>query len=161
MRGILEGIIVLDWSQWAFGPMACVFLSQLGADVIKLERPEGDRSRHIKRTFGKEVRLPNGSTVHWECSNFNKRGIAIDLKTQEGREIAYQLVKKCDVFEHNFRVGVAESLKLGYEDLKKHNPKLIYASGNGFGANGPDAKVRTFNISGVARSGLMFTVNGE
>ena len=126
MRQILEGIRILDWSQWAFGPVAAVLMGQMGADVIKLEKIQGgDRSRGIKRTFGGNVVLANNSTVHFECSNFNKRGIAIDYKTQEGREIIYRLVKQCDVFMHNYRIGAPEAMKLSYEDLKKHNPKTI------------------------------------
>ena len=162
MRQILEGIRILDWSQWAFGPVAAVLMGQMGADVIKLEKIQGgDRSRGIKRTFGGNVVLANNSTVHFECSNFNKRGIAIDYKTQEGREIIYRLVKQCDVFMHNYRIGAPEAMKLSYEDLKKHNPKLIYASANGFGTKGPEASLRSYNVTGLARSGLMYTVNGE
>lgn len=158
MAGPLEGIRVLDWTMWQFGPVAGAMLGDLGADVIKIEeRVGGDPARGMVRLLDYlEVRLPAGRNWYFETNNRNKRSLTVDLKKQKGREIIYKLVERSDVFLQNFRKGVAERLGIDYETLSKINPRLIYACGSGYGLAGPEAHKPAFDFSGQARSGLMW-----
>lgn len=150
----LEGIRVLDWTIWQQGPVCSAILGDLGADVIKIEeRVGGDPGRGMLRLTGLEMNdRPN---FYFDANNRNKRGITLDLKKPEAREVLYRLVEVSDVFVQNFRKGVAERLGIGYADLRKRNPKLIYASANGYGPLGPDAEAPSFDYLGQARSGIM------
>lgn len=153
----LEGIRVIDWTIWQQGPVAAVMLGDLGAEVIKIEQREsGDPGRGILKMSG--IDLSDRPNFYFEANNRNKLGMAIDLKKPEGREIVYRLVEKSDVFVQNFRLGVAERLGLGYEDLARRNPRLIYASATGYGPRGPEAEDPSFDQMGLARSGFMFAV---
>lgn len=152
-KKLLEGIRVIDWTIWQFGPVGGAMLADLGADVIKIESPAGDPGRGLGR--GRPL-LPVGHTPYFENGNRNKRGIVLDLNKPEAREVVYKLVKRSDVFVQNFRKGVAERLGMGYEDLKQHNPMLIYASGSAFGPDGPMADMPGYDTVGQAYSGLMF-----
>lgn len=157
----LQGIRVIDWGLWWVGPGACGILSTLGADVIKLETREGgDYNRNAVGIRGIDTRLPNGNTVQHETYNWNRKSVTVDLKKREGKEIAYRLVEKSDVFVQNFRPGAAERLALDYKTLSKYNPKLIYGTGSGFGLKGPDARKPAMDFLGVARSGIMFSSRG-
>lgn len=130
----LDGIRVLDLTQVGFGPWATQVLGDFGADVIKLEVPgRGD----ISRTFDPYLTEPDGQSAYFMAANRNKRSITLDLGKPEDVEIARRMAAKVDVLVHNFRPGVAERLGLGYDDLRKDNPRLIYAWGSGFGASGP------------------------
>ena len=154
----LEGIRVLDWTIWQQGPVATVMLADLGADVIKIEsRDGGDPGRGMASSGGMDLnsRLEN---AYFQSTNRNKRSITLDLKSPEGRDIVHELAKASDVFAHNFRKGVPERLGLGYEDLKAHNEKLIYASASGYGPRGPESAEPSFDLIGQARSGLMMAV---
>jgi crotonobetainyl-CoA:carnitine CoA-transferase CaiB-like acyl-CoA transferase len=153
----LEGIRVLDWTIWQQGPVSTLMLADLGADVIKIEeRVGGDPGRGVLRASGIDVTSrPN---FYFEATNRGKRSIALDLKRPEGREIVCRLVEKADVFVQNFRPGAAERMGLDYQSLRKHNPKLIYASGSGFGRRGPDAQRPCMDYLGLARSGIMMAV---
>lgn len=156
---ILEGIRVLDWTGHQFGPISTSMLGDLGAEVIKIEqRGVGDPSRGMERFAGIPIVLPNGHSLVYEACNRNKKGITIDLKNEEGRQVVYRLVEKSDVFVQNFRPGAATRLHLDYETLSKVNPKLIYASGSGFGPKGPDACRTSLDPMGQARSGIMNTL---
>jgi crotonobetainyl-CoA:carnitine CoA-transferase CaiB-like acyl-CoA transferase len=150
----LDGIRVIDWTIWQQGPVCSTMLGDLGADVIKVEeRVGGDPGRGMTKLSGIDMGgMPN---FYFEANNRNKRGITVDLKKPEGREIVYQLVAGADVFVQNFRQGVAERLGLGYADLKKHNPKLIYATATGYGPDGPESGDPSFDQLGLARSGIM------
>jgi len=150
----LEGIRVLDWTIWQQGPVSTLMLADLGADVIKLEeRVGGDPGRGVLRASGIDVTSrPN---FYFEATNRGKRSVALDLRKPEGREIAYRLVERADVFVQNFRPGAAERMQLDYQTLRKRNPKLIYASGSGFGRRGPDAERPCMDYLGLARSGIM------
>ena len=152
-KPLLQGIKVIDWTIWQFGPVGGALLADLGADVIKIESPAGDPGRGIG---GGRPLLPVGHRAYFESGNRNKRGIVLDLNKPEAREVVYRLVKRSDVFMQNFRKGVAERLGMGYEDLKKHNPMLIYASGSAFGPNGPMAEMPGYDTVGQAYSGMMF-----
>lgn len=150
----LDGIRVIDWTIWQQGPVCTAMLADLGADVIKLEeRESGDPGRGILKMSG--VDLADRPNFYFEANNRNKRGITLDLKQAEAREIVYGLVAKSDIFVQNFRKGVAGRLGLDYATLKAHNPKLIYASATGYGPEGPDSDQPSFDYLGLARSGIM------
>ena len=155
--GPLAGVRVLDWTMWQFGPVAASMLGDMGADVIKIEALDGDVGRAVARMESADAGLPAGRNAYFETCNRSKRGIAVNLKTGEGREIAHKLVEGADVFIQNFRKGVAERLDMDYETLKKINPKLIYASASGFGPEGPDAELPSLDGCGQARAGLMMS----
>ncbi len=150
----LEGIRVIDWTIWQQGPVCSAILGDLGADVIKIEeRVGGDPGRGMLRLAGLETSdRPN---FYFGANNRNKRGITLDLKKPEALEVIYRLTEKSDVFVQNFRKGVAERLGIGYAELRKRNPKLIYASANGYGPFGAEADAPSFDYLGQARSGLM------
>ncbi len=150
----LEGIRVLDWTIWQQGPVCSSILGDLGADVIKIEeRVGGDPGRGMLRSTGLD--FSDRPNFYFEANNRNKRGIAVNLKTDEGREIIHRLAEKSDVFVQNFRCGVAERLGIGYADLRKRNARIIYASANGYGRRGPEAASPSYDYLGQARSGIM------
>ena len=155
--GPLKGIRVLDWTMWQFGPMAAVMMGDMGADVIKIEALDGDAGRALARATTLAPTLPEGRNAYFETNNRNKRGIAVNLKTPEGREIVYRLAETADVFIQNFRKGVAERLEVDYDTLHVINPMLVYGSATGYGPNGPDAALPSFDGCGQARSGLMLS----
>lgn len=156
----LEGYRVLDWTQWQAGPGASMLLGDLGADVIKIEdRVTGDPSRGVE-----QLRAPAGTMVrqsYFESNNRNKRGIALDLRKPEGREVVYRLAEKSDAFITNFRESAAIKYGLDYETLSKHNPKLLYGIISGYGLKGPDGDARSFDGLGQARSGIMFCIEPD
>lgn len=159
MPSPLEGIRILDWTIWQQGPVATAMLGDLGAEVIKIEeRLAGDPGRGMKRVRGLVAELPGGRNFYFENNNRNKRGITVDLRKPEGKEIIYRLAEKSDVFVQNFRPGVAARLGIDYSNLKRYNPRLIYATASGYGLRGPDADEPTFDYLGLARSGVMNAV---
>jgi crotonobetainyl-CoA:carnitine CoA-transferase CaiB-like acyl-CoA transferase len=135
-----EGIRIIDITHVLAGPFAAYQLGLLGADVIKVEHPhEPDQSRDT----GSDKALNHaGMGTGFLTQGSNKRAITLDLKTEQGREILKRLVKTADVLVENYRPGAFEALGLGYEDLRKINPRLIYASFSAFGQGGPK-RVRT------------------
>ena len=128
--GPLAGLKVLDASMGAVGPWAGALLGQLGADVVKLESPQGDFIRNITPRKG------GLSTTYIAC-NFNKRGVVLDLKKPGERREVHQLAARADVFIENFRPGVAARIGVGWEELSALNPRLVYASASGYGPSGP------------------------
>jgi len=155
--GPLKGIRVLDWTIWQFGPVATSMMGDMGADVIKIEALDGDDGRFLWAASSLKANLGEGRNSYFETCNRNKRSIAVNLKTAEGREIIHRLVEKADVFVQNFRQGVAERLGLGYETLREINPRLVYGSASGYGSKGPDSHLPSFDGCGQARSGLMMS----
>lgn len=150
----LEGYRVIDWTIWQQGPVCSAMLGDLGAEVIKIEeRVGGDPGRGMLRMSG--VDLADRPNFYFEANNRNKKSLTLDLKKPEAREVIYQLAAKSDVFVQNFRKGVAGRLGLGYENLRKHNPKLIYATASGYGPEGPESGDPSFDQLGLARSGIM------
>ena len=130
-RGALEGVRIIDFSHVFQGPMGMQLLGDFGADVIKVERPDrGDWSR----SWGPYVK---GQSLPFLSLNRNKRSVALDLKTADGKRVLLDLIKSADVVVHNFRPGVMERLGLGYDALKALNPGLIYAYSSGWGDEGP------------------------
>jgi len=155
----LEGIRILDWTQWQMGTVATSMMADLGAEVIHLEdKVRGDGARGLAVVRGISMELGGGRNAYFEYVNHNKKSMTVDLKKSEGKEMIYRLTKSSDVFVHNFRQGVPERLGLGYETLSQHNPKLIYTAISGYGPNGPEAKEPAFDYLGLARSGIMSAV---
>jgi len=151
----LKGIRALEWGAFHAGPGALAILGDLGAEVIKIELPKsGDPIRLLTR-FGNFPVSKNGYSVFYEGANRHKKSIALDLSKKEGKQIAYRLVSKCDVFLTNFRANAVESQRMTYADLREINPRLIYAAVSAFGSRGPDRDAGGFDFLGQARSGLM------
>ncbi len=146
---LLTGIVVLDLTQAYSGPFCTMQLADHGATVIKVERPGvGDQSR----TWGP---FKNQYSAYYAFLNRNKKGLSLNITKPEGKAILLRLVEKADVLCENFRVGTLEKYGLGYEELKKVNPGLIYASISGFGLEGPLAKRPVYDIVAQAMSGMM------
>jgi crotonobetainyl-CoA:carnitine CoA-transferase CaiB-like acyl-CoA transferase len=153
--GPLAGVRILDLSRILSGPFATMIFADLGADVIKLENPRtGDDTREWAPPY------QGDQSAYFLSVNRNKRGIAVDLKTAQGREIALRLVDRADVLVENFRPGTAARLGLGYDDLHARNPGLIYASISGFGQTGPYASEPGYDAIAQALGGVM-SVTGE
>lgn len=156
MPGPLDGVRILDLSQWQQGPYATTLLSDLGARVIKVERPfYGDAGRHGLGGYDFEHPAPD-----FFAHNRGKRGITIDLRNERGRELVLQLAEQMDVVVSNFRSGILEQWGLGYEEFRARNPRLIFAVASGVGAKGPNADRPMFDIVAQALGGIM-SVNGE
>ncbi|MGG7446986.1 CaiB/BaiF CoA transferase family protein [Kosakonia oryzendophytica] len=149
--GVLNGVRVLDLTRVLAGPYCGMMLADFGADVIKIELPgKGDDSRANAPQI-------NGESAYFMNLNRNKRGITLNLKSDEGRGIFLEMVRNSDIVLENYRPGVMEKLGLGYEDLRKVNPAIIYGAVSGFGHTGPYAKRAGYDIIGQAMSGLMST----
>ncbi|MBM3404949.1 MAG: CoA transferase [Bacteroidetes bacterium] len=145
----LENIKILDLSRVLAGPYCTMILSDLGAEVIKVEIPEtGDDSR----SFGPFL---NGQSLYFLSINREKKSISLNLKTERGKELLKELVKKVDVLVENYRPGTMEKLGLGYEELKKINPSLIYAASSGYGHTGPSSQKASYDILAQAMGGVM------
>jgi crotonobetainyl-CoA:carnitine CoA-transferase CaiB-like acyl-CoA transferase len=154
--GALEGIRVLEWAVWLNGPSTAALMGDLGAEVIKIEDPlHGDATRGMESMYGESMSVPGGSSVLYEVGNRSKKSITLNLKTEKGREILYNLVQKSDAFLTNFTEPLTKKLKADYETLRRYNPKLVYGLASGLGNRGPDAEVRSFDIILQARSGSM------
>ena len=154
MPGPLEGIKVLDLTRVLAGPYATMILSDLGADVIKIEQPEiGDESRN----FGP---FKNGFSLYFMSVNRGKRSITLDLKTDRGKDIFKQLVKQSDILVENFRPGTMKKLGLDYEILAAEHPALIYAACSGFGQTGPFAEKGAYDMI-IQGMGGIISITGE
>ncbi|MGE5217476.1 MAG: CaiB/BaiF CoA transferase family protein [Chloroflexota bacterium] len=147
MSGALSGIKIIEAASYVTGPFASQLLADMGAEVIKIEEPKrgdpfrGWGERNYAATF---------------CSlNRNKRSLTLDLRSDEGRDIALELAATADVLIQNFRPGVMDKRGLGYEDLKKSNPRIVYCSISGFGPKGPYRDMPGYDTVGQARSGLL------
>jgi crotonobetainyl-CoA:carnitine CoA-transferase CaiB-like acyl-CoA transferase len=149
-RSALGGLTILDFSRVLAGPFATMMLADLGAEVIKVERPGvGDETRHWGPPHD-----AHGRATYFESVNRNKRSVAIDLSTDEGRGRAHELAGRADVLVENFRPGVMESLGLGYEALHEAQPSLVYCSITGFG-DGAGARLPGYDLLVQALGGLM------
>ena len=152
MAGPLSHIRVLDFTALVQGPMATQIFGDLGADVIKFERPGGEWMRHWGILNGKS----HGEMDSFLAFNRNKRSVAVDLKDPKVRERILELAKDADVVVENFRAGVMDRLGLGYDDFRAVNPGIIYASSSGYGQTGPYHKRPGQDLLIQALSGLMF-----
>ncbi|PAE26222.1 MULTISPECIES: CoA transferase [Bacillaceae] len=152
--GPLQGMKVLDASQIMAGPYCTMVLADLGAEVMKVEKVNGgDDSRQM----GPYV---NGESTCFFQINRNKKSIALNLKTQEGKEVFYKLAKEADVVVENYRPGVTKSLGIDYESLKEINPGLVYCSISGYGQTGPYSHKGGFDLVAQGMTGLM-SMTGE
>ncbi len=146
----LEGMTVLDLTQIIAGPFCTLLLADMGADVIKIEKPQGgDDTRHLGRHF------INGQSAAFLVVNRNKRSLVLNLKTPQARDILRCLASRADVVVENFRPGVMERLGLDYERLKDLNPFLIYCTISGFGSTGPYKDRGGFDLVTQGMSGIM------
>jgi crotonobetainyl-CoA:carnitine CoA-transferase CaiB-like acyl-CoA transferase len=153
--GPLAGLRVLDLSRILSGPFATMIFADLGAEVIKLENPGGgDDTREWAPPY------QGDQSAYFLSINRNKRGIAVDLKSDSGRDIAQRLADSADILVENFRPGAAARLGLGYPELSARNPQLIYASISGFGQTGPDAQQPGYDAIAQALGGVV-SVTGE
>jgi crotonobetainyl-CoA:carnitine CoA-transferase CaiB-like acyl-CoA transferase len=155
MTGVMEGVRVLEVAEHTFVPLSSGILSDWGAEVIKIEHVErGDASRGLGSTGGLQVG-GNGVHMFMEHANRGKQSLGLDLTSEEGREILYKLAATCDVFLTNKLPAVATKLKVDIEDIRAHNPKIIYARGTGYGPVGPDRNLGGYDSLGFwARSGI-------
>jgi formyl-CoA transferase/CoA:oxalate CoA-transferase len=153
--GALQDLLVLDLTRILSGPFATMTLADLGADVVKVEQPgKGDDTRAWGPPF------QGDAAAYFLAVNRNKRSIAVDLKSPEGRAAVRRLAMKADVIVENFRPGTAAHLGLGFEELSKENPGLVYASISGYGQTGPESQRPGYDAIAQARSGIM-SVSGE
>ncbi|RED47453.1 CaiB/BaiF CoA transferase family protein [Seonamhaeicola aphaedonensis] len=155
-HGPLKGLVVADFSQLAQGPWATQMLGDMGADIIKIEPVKGDWMRHY--SYGNLY--PEGESISFISFNRNKKSIALDLKSDEGKKIAKDIIAKADILLENFRPGVMERLGLGYEDMKTLNPGLVYCSSSGYGASGPYLKRPGQDLLAQSISGAPY-LNGQ
>jgi crotonobetainyl-CoA:carnitine CoA-transferase CaiB-like acyl-CoA transferase len=154
MQGPLDGIRVVDLTSHLAGPYCTMLLADMGADVIKVERPGlGDETR-------KSPPFAGGESAAFMIVNRNKRSVVLDLKTDEGRADCMHLIDRADVLVENYRPGVADRLGLGWEKLHTAHPRLVYCSISGFGQTGPFSDKGGFDLMAQAMSGLM-TVCGQ
>jgi len=150
----LAGLRVLDLTSQLSGPYCAMLLGDLGADVIKVERPGiGDDSRSVSPKI-------NGESAAFMTFNRNKRSLTLDLKAPEGRAIALKLAARADVVLENFRPGTVARLGIGYDDVRPINPRVIYCSISGFGQTGPYRERGGFDRVAQGMSGVM-SINGE
>ena len=149
MPGPLEGVRILDFTRYQQGPYATVMLSDLGADVVKVEEPrDGDPGRAL----GLQA---DGGCSYFQALNRNKRSITIDIRKPEGQAVVKQLVHEFDVVTENFRPGMMKKCNVDHDALAAVNPRIITASATGFGGAGPYAARPSFDIIGQAMSGIM------
>lgn len=149
MRKPLEGVRILDFTRVLSGPYCTMMLADMGAEVIKIERPQtGDDSR----SFGPFI---NGQSGYFISVNRGKKSVVLDLKTQEAKEIIKKLIKKSDVLVENFRPGTMKKLGFDYEVVRKINPKIIYTSITGYGQSGPISQYAGYDVIAQAIGGLM------
>ena len=145
---ILEGIKVVDLSRYISGPNCCQLLGNLGADVIKVESPNGEPVREYEPAY-------NGDSFYYMVFNRNKRGITVNTRTDDGKEILRRLFKDADVIVENYKPGTLDKMGFSYDELKKINSKVILCSISGFGQTGPMSKLPGFDSILQAKSGLM------
>ena len=155
MAGALDGVRVLELSRHLAGPYCAMMLGDLGAEVIKAERPNaGDETRQWGPPF------VGGESAYYLCCNRNKKSITLNLKDKRGAAIVQDLARNSDVLIENFRIGGADQLGLGYTELKEINPRLIYCSISGFGHTGPDRELAGYDSLIQGRGGFM-SITGE
>jgi crotonobetainyl-CoA:carnitine CoA-transferase CaiB-like acyl-CoA transferase len=145
----LAGVKVLDFSTLLPGPLATLILAEAGADVLKIERPgRGDEMRSYVPKFGAD-------SVNFALLNRGKRSLAVDLKDAKVREQLLPLIKEADIVVEQFRPGVMDRLGLGYDDLTKINPRIIYCAITGYGQSGPRAQIAAHDLNYQAEAGML------
>ncbi|CAM5493612.1 CaiB/BaiF CoA transferase family protein [Eoetvoesiella caeni] len=161
MAAALQGVTVLDLSRILAGPWSTQNLADLGADVIKVERPgQGDDTRSWGPPFVQGTDPSTKDAAYFFCCNRGKRSITLDFTIEQGREVLLELVRKADILVENYKVGGLKKYGLDYDSLSKINPKLIYCSITGFGQTGPYAARPGYDALVQAMGGLM-SITGE
>lgn len=155
MKMALEGVRILDFSQMMMGPWGTQFLGDMGAEIIKVERPGAGEWERGLRSMGE---LLAGESPYFLAMNRNKKSLTLDLKDQRAKKIIHQLAATADLVVENYRPGVMDRLGLGYEELRKHNPSIVYVAGSGYGPDGPYVKrpgqdLLIQSLSGIAAHG--------
>jgi crotonobetainyl-CoA:carnitine CoA-transferase CaiB-like acyl-CoA transferase len=154
----LGGIRVLDLTIWVQGPLASMMLADLGAEVIKIEKPgQGDFAREAVSMFGQPQKFADGRSLMFEIANRNKKAVAIDLRQPEGQQVFYRLVEPADVVVTNLHPNTLREFRVDRKTLLAIEPDLIYAHATGFGPQGPHAEDPCQDTVGMARSGFMFS----
>ena len=147
----LKGVRILDMTHVQAGPTCSQLLAWLGADVIKFENPQGDATRGQLRD------VPNADSLYFTMLNCNKRSITVNMKTEEGKQVFVDLVKKCHVVMENFGPGVLDRLGFTWEKIRSINPKIVMGSIKGFGSSGPYADFKAYENVAQAMGGAMST----
>ncbi len=161
MKGPLDGLVVLDLSRILAGPTCTQLLGDLGADIIKVERPrEGDDTRQWAPPFIEEGDGAHERSAYFLCANRNKRSISVNLSTPDGAELIRRLAVKADVLIENYKVGGLAKYGLDYPTLASLNRRLVYCSITGFGQTGPNAKHLGYDALIQAMGGIM-SLTGE
>ena len=157
MANVFDGVRIVELAQYVFVPGASVMLADQGAEVIKIEPPGlGDPYRTLKIGDGREI---DGVNLAMEQNNRNKKSLALDLKSEEGREALLRLVETADVFLTSLRPKAIRALRLDVDDLRARNPRIIYARGNGYGFKGGEADKPGFDSSAFwARGGMCYAL---
>lgn len=150
MKKALEGLKVVDLTTALNGPFCTMILADYGAEVLKIEPIEGEQCR-----FWGPLDEKSGESGFYNYVNRNKKGATLNLKTEKGLELFYELVKDADILVENFRGGITKKLKIDYETIKKINPAIIYASGSGFGQYGPITHRPCYDIVAQAMGGMI------
>jgi crotonobetainyl-CoA:carnitine CoA-transferase CaiB-like acyl-CoA transferase len=152
-EGAFDGVRVVELAQWVFVPVAGALLADWGADVIRVDRPEGDPYRGlVTQGIGSDS---GGVNLSIALANRGKRSIALDIQTEEGKRVLHQLLENADVFLTSFRPDALSRLDLDADTLRERYPSLVYARGNGFGVRGPDAGMAGYDASAYwARGGI-------
>jgi len=135
----LDNMLVLDLTQHLSGPYCTMMLGDLGADGVKIEKPAGDDQRRLPPFI-------NGESSPFMMINRNKRSLAMDLKSEAGKQLFLRLAEQADVIIENFRPGIVRSLGIDYETVRRLNPGLVYCSISGYGQTGPDSHKGGFDI---------------
>ncbi len=160
-QGPLSGVRVLDLSRVLAGPWATQTLADLGAEVIKIERPgAGDDTRHWGPPFTATTDGSKGDAAYFMCANRGKKSVALDIATPDGAEAVRRLAATCDVVVENFKTGGLAKYGLDYASLSALNPRLVYCSITGFGQDGPDAHRAGYDYMIQAMGGLM-SITGQ
>ncbi|MGH6919298.1 MAG: CaiB/BaiF CoA transferase family protein, partial [Geminicoccaceae bacterium] len=148
---MLEGMRIVSFCHYLQGPAGAQYLADMGADVIKVEPPQGAFERH----WAGAKAFIDGLSAFYLAANRNKRGVAVDLKHPDGKAVIFRLLERADVLMENFRPGTMERLGLGYEQVKAIRPDIIYASASGFGRSGPMVELPGQDLLIQAYSGLI------
>jgi crotonobetainyl-CoA:carnitine CoA-transferase CaiB-like acyl-CoA transferase len=151
--GMLKGIRIIDCTRNIAGPVATMLAAEMGADVIKIEPPDGDEMRRWPP-------FVDGESVYFVSCNRGKRSIALDLKTSDGKELFHRLLRTADVFVENYRPGTLEKFGLGWNNLHSIYPKLVWVSVSGYGRSGPRASAPAYDSMIQAYTGIM-GITGE
>jgi len=166
MRKILDGVRVLDLTQFYSGPHATLLLAGLGAEVIRIDSPGGAETVAVAPPYAGtrgitfDRKSPDDLNINYLKRTRGKKAIALDLKHPEGKALFFRLVDNADIVIENFSVGVAQRLGIDYESLRARNPRLIYCAVTGYGSTGPDRHSRAYDFTIQAAAGLM-SVTGQ